>query len=151
MAVPPTISRSPLGRLLGLKTPELKGALDEPGPRQPYARVLTVRGWALSTDGAPIEVAVEVDGATVWTASPSAPRADVEPLFPGVASAATCGFAVQLDADALPDVPEATLIARARRPGTRESREIGRAVITRHAHLDQGFTRTSYGQVWDEI
>ena len=29
--------------------------------------------------------------------------------------------------------------------------EIGRAVITRHAHLEQGFTRTAYAQVWDEI
>lgn len=151
MAVPPTISRSPLGRLLGLAPPQIKGALDEPGPRQPYARLLTVRGWALSTDGARVEVAIEVEGRTVWTGEPAGTRADVEPLFPGIASAATCGFSVQLEAEALPDVAEASLRVRARRPGTRDSREIGHAIVTRHAHLDQGFTRTAYGQVWDEI
>jgi SAM-dependent methyltransferase len=151
MAVPPTISRSPLGRLLGLKAPQLTGALDEPGPRQPYARLLTVRGWALSTDGARVEVSVEIDDRAVWTGEPSAPRGDLESLFPGVASAATSGFSLQLDADALPDVAEATLVVRARRPGTRDSREIGRSVITRHAHLEQGFTRSAYGQVWDEV
>jgi len=151
MPVPPAISRSPLGRLLGLTPPAIKGALDEPGPRQPYARTLTVRGWTVSTDGAQLEVAIEADGRTVWTGAPNAPRADVEPLFPGVPTAATCGFAVQLDAEALPDLAEATLVVRARRPGTRETHEIGRAVIARHAHLEQGFTRTAYGQVWDEI
>ena len=151
MPVPPAISRSPLGRLLGLTPPTIKGALDEPGPRQPYARTLAVRGWTVSTDGAQLEVAIEADGRTVWTGAPTAPRADVEPLFPGVPTAATCGFAVQLDAEALPDLAEATLVVRARRPGTRETHEIGRAVITRHAHLEQGFTRTAYGQVWDEI
>ena len=151
MAVPSAISRSPLGRLLGLTPPQIKGALDEPGPRQPYARLLTVRGWALATDGARVEVAIDVEGRTVWTGEPAAARADVEPLFPGIASAATCGFSVQLEAETLPDVAEATLTVRARRPGTRESREIGHAIVTRHAHLDQGFTRTAYGQVWDEI
>jgi len=151
MAVPPTLSRSPLGRLLGLKAPQLAGAIDEPGPRQPYARLLTVGGWALSTDGARVEVAIEVDGRTVWNGEPSGPRSDLEPLFPGAASAATSGFTVQLEADTLPDVAEATLVVRVRRPGTRESREIGRSVITRHAHLEQGFTRTAYAQVWDEI
>jgi ubiquinone/menaquinone biosynthesis C-methylase UbiE len=151
MPVPSAISRSPLGRLLGLTPPLIKGALDEPGPRQPYARTLTVRGWALSTDGARLEIAVEVDGRTVWAGTPGMPRADVEPLFPGVPAAATCGFAAQLDADALPDVAEATLVVRAQRPGTRQTHQIGHAVITRHAHLDQGFTRTAYAQVWDEI
>jgi len=151
MPVPPAISRSPLGRLLGLTPPRIKGALDEPGPRQPYARTLTVRGWAVSTDGASLEVSIEVNGQTVWAGAPTAPRADVEPLFPGVATAAACGFAAQLEASALPDVVEATLVVRARRPGTRETHEIGRAVITRHAHLEQGFTRTAYAQVWDEI
>jgi SAM-dependent methyltransferase len=151
MAVPSGIARSPLGRLLGLAPPRIKGALDEPGPRQPYARLLAVRGWALSTDGARLEVAIEVDGGTVWTGTPTAARADVEPLFPGVAAAATCGFSVELEAGALPDVAEAALLVRARRPGSRQSHEIGRAVITRHAHLDHGFTRTAYGQVWDEI
>jgi ubiquinone/menaquinone biosynthesis C-methylase UbiE len=151
MPLPPALSRSPLGRLLGLNPPQITGALDEPGPRQPYARLLGVRGWALSTDGAPLEVAIEVDGQTVWTGRPQGPRADVGALFPGVASASTCGFSVQLDADTLPDVAEATLLVRARRPGTRQSHEVGRSAITRHAHLDQGFTRTAYGQVWDEV
>ncbi len=151
MPVPPAISRSPLGRLFGLTPPQIKGALDEPGPRQPYARLLTVRGWTLSTDGAALEVAIEVDGQTVWTGAPTGARADVEPLFPGIPGAGSCGFAVQLEAETLPDVAEAALVVRARRPGTRQSHEIGRAVITRHAHLDQGFTRTAYAQVWDEI
>ena len=112
MPVPPAISRSPLGRLLGLTPPRIKGALDEPGPRQPYARTLTVRGWAVSTDGASLEVSIEVNGQTVWAGAPTAPRADVEPLFPGVATAAACGFAAQLEASALPDVVEATLVVR---------------------------------------
>ena len=151
MSLPSALSRSPLGRLLGLTPPQITGALDDPGPRQPYARLLTVRGWALSTDGAPLEVAIEVDEKTVWTGPPTAPRADVGALFPGVASAATCGFTVQLNADTLPDVAEAKLLVRARRPGSRQGHEIGRSAITRHAHLADGFTRTAYGQVWDEI
>jgi SAM-dependent methyltransferase len=149
MAVPSRLSHSPLGRLLGLTPARITGALDEPGPRQPYARLLTVRGWALSTDGAPLEVVIEANGQTVWTGTPTAPRADVAALFPGVD--AGCGFSVQLEADALPDVAEAPLLVRARRPGSRQTHEIGRSVITRHAHLDQGFTRTAYAQVWDEV
>ena len=82
MPVPSAISRSPLGRLLGLTPPQIVGAIDEPGPRQPYARTLDVRGWALSTDGHPIEVVIEVDGRAVWTAPPDAARADVAAAVP---------------------------------------------------------------------
>jgi ubiquinone/menaquinone biosynthesis C-methylase UbiE len=151
MPVSSAISRSPLGRLLGLTPPQIVGAIDEPGPRQPYARSLDVRGWALSTDSHPIEVVIEVDGRAVWTATPDAARADIAALFPRVTLAATCGFAVRLDVAALPDVPEATLIVRGRRPGAAGGHEIGRSVITRHAHLDHGFTRTAYAQVWDQV
>jgi SAM-dependent methyltransferase len=142
------ISRTPLGRLLGLTPPELRGALDEPGPRQPYARELAVRGWALSTDGAPVEVVVEADGHPVWSGTPDAPRGDVAPLFPKVATAGASGFSVRLDAAALPDVPEATVVVRVRRPGEAEGHEIGRSVVSRHG---RDFARTAYGQVWDEI
>jgi SAM-dependent methyltransferase len=68
-----------------------------------------------------------------------------------VSAAGTCGFAVRLESQALPDVAEATLIVRARPAGTTGGQEIGRSLITRHAHLDQGFTRTAYAQVWDEV
>jgi ubiquinone/menaquinone biosynthesis C-methylase UbiE len=151
MPVPSAISRSPLGRLLGLTPPQIVGAIDDPGPRQPYARSLDVRGWALSTDSRAIEVVIEVDGRAVWTARPDQARADIAALFPRITPAATCGFAVRLDAAALPDVAEATLIVRGRRPGAAGGQEIGRSVITRHAHLDQGFTRTAYAQVWDQV
>src|SRR4029453_10305066 len=97
MPVSSAISRSPLGRLLGLTPPQIVGAIDEPGPRQPYARTLDVRGWGLSTDGSAIEVTIEVDGHTVWTAAPTAPRPDVGGLFPKIAAAATCGFAAHLE------------------------------------------------------
>jgi SAM-dependent methyltransferase len=143
-----SISKTPLGRLLGLTPPELRGALDEPGPRQPYARELAVRGWALSTDGAPVEIVVEADGRPVWSGTPDGPRADVAPLFPKVATAAASGFSVRLDAAALPDVPEATVVVRVRRSGEADFHEIGRAVVSRHG---QDFARTAYGQVWDEI
>ncbi len=151
MPVSSAISRSPLGRLLGLTPPQIVGAIDEPGPRQPYARTLDVRGWALSTDSHAIDVVIEVDGQVVWTATPDGARADIAALFPRVALAATCGFAVRLDAAALPDVPEATLIVRGRRRGAADGQEIGRSRIARHAHLDQGFTRTAYAQVWDQV
>jgi SAM-dependent methyltransferase len=151
MTVASALSRSPLGRLLGLTPPQLVGAIDEPGPRQPYARTLDVRGWALCTDASPVEVVIEVDGRAVWASSPRTARADVGALFPRVANAAASGFAVRLEAEALPDVPEASLVVRARRPGTNEGPEIGRSIITRHAHLEQGFTRTAYQQVWDQV
>ena len=82
MTVVSALSRSPLGRLLGLTPPQVVGAIDEPGPRQPYARSLDVRGWALSTDGQPVEVGIEVDGRGVWQSSPHASRPDVGALFP---------------------------------------------------------------------
>ena len=151
MPVVSALSRSSLGRLLGLTPAQIVGAIDEPGPRQPYARGLDVRGWALSTDGSPIEVVIEADGRAVWAATPEAARADIAALFPRVGCAATSGFAAHLDAAILPDVPESTLIVRARRPGTSGGQEIGRSTITRHAHLDQGFTRTAYAQVWDQV
>ncbi|MEO5823444.1 MAG: class I SAM-dependent methyltransferase [Vicinamibacteraceae bacterium] len=151
MPVVAALSRSPLGRLLGLTPPRIVGAIDEPGPRQPYARSLDVRGWALSTDGRPLEVVIEAAGRAVWTAAPASPRADIAALFPRTATALTSGFAATLDAAALPDVPEATLVVRARRPGDAGGQEIGRSVITRHAHLDQGFSRTAYAQVWDHV
>ena len=151
MPVVSAISRSPLGRLLGLTPAQIVGAIDEPGPRQPYARALDVRGWALSTDGSPVEVVIDVDDRAVWTATPDAARADIGALFPKVNGAGTCGFAARLDAAVLPDVPESTLIVRARRPGAGGGHEIGRSTIARHAHLDQGFTRTAYAQVWDQV
>jgi ubiquinone/menaquinone biosynthesis C-methylase UbiE len=151
MPVSSAISRSPLGRLLGLTPPRIVGAIEEPGPRQPYARNLDVRGWALSTDSRAIEVVIEVDGRAVWSAVPDAARADIAALFPRVTPAATSGFSVRLEAAALPDVAEATLIVRGRRPGAEDGQEIGRSVITRHAHFDQGFTRTAYAQVWDHV
>jgi SAM-dependent methyltransferase len=151
MPVVSALSRTPLGRLLGLTPPHCVGALDEPGPRQPYARALDVRGWALSTDGAPIEVVIEADGRPVWTGTPGQARPDLAALFPKVASAGRSGFTVRLDADALPDTPEAQLVVRARRAGEAGGDEIARSVITRHAHLDQGFSRTAYAQVWDQV
>ena len=42
---------SAISRLLGLTPAQLVGAIDQPGPRQPYARTLDVSGWALSTHG----------------------------------------------------------------------------------------------------
>jgi SAM-dependent methyltransferase len=142
------ISKSPLGRLLGLTPPQIRGALDEPGPRQPYARGLTVRGWALSTDGAALDVVVEVDGRRVWSGAPGGARGDIAALYPKVATAADCGFSVRLDASALPDVAEAMLVVQVRRRGDASGHEIGRAVIARHG---QDFTRSAYAQVWDEL
>jgi len=151
MTVVSALSRSPIGRLLGLTPPQLVGAIDEPGPRQPYARSLDVSGWALSTDASAVEVAIEVDGRAVWQSSPRGPRPDVGALFPRIGSASASGFAVRLEAEALPDVPEASLVVLARQPGAPSGQEIGRAIIMRHAHLDQGFTRTAYQQVWDQV
>jgi SAM-dependent methyltransferase len=140
---------SALSRLLGLSPAQLVGSLDSPGPRQPYARTLDVSGWALSTDGAPIEVVIEVDGHAVWASSPRAPRPDVGALFPKVPGAAACGFAVQLESETLPDADQAMLIVRARRPGAADGSEIGRSIITRHARVEGEFTRANYAQVWD--
>ena len=151
MPVPPAISRSPLGRLLGLTPPQIKGALDEPGPRQPYARTLDrARLGASRPTARPLEVVIEVDGRTVWTGAPhGAARRRRAAVSAACRRRRPAASRCSLDAEALPDVAEATLVVRARRPGTRETHEIGRAVITRHAHLEQGFTRTAYGQVWD--
>jgi SAM-dependent methyltransferase len=140
---------SAISRLFGLSQAQLVGSLDSPGPRQPYARTLDVVGWALSTDGEPIEVVIEVDGRAVWASSPRAPRPDVAALFPKIAGAATCGFSAQLESDALPAQPEATLIARVRRPGAADGHEIGRSIVTRHTQIDGDFARANYAQVWD--
>jgi SAM-dependent methyltransferase len=141
---------SAISRLFGLSAAQLVGSLDSPGPRQPYARTLDVVGWALSTDGAPIQVVIEVDGQAVWGASPFAPRPDVAALFPKVPTAATCGFTVQLDAEVLPASPEATLVVHARHlRDDAVAQEIGRSIITRHAQVEGEFARTHYAQVWD--
>jgi SAM-dependent methyltransferase len=141
---------SALSRLLGLSPAQLVGSLDAPAPRQLYARTLDVAGWALSTDGEPIEVAIEVDGHAVWTSSPHGTRPDVGALFPKVASAPTSGFEVRLDAEALGSAaPDATLVVRARRPGAADGQEIGRSQITRQAPVEGELTRANYAQVWD--
>jgi SAM-dependent methyltransferase len=140
---------SAISRIFGLTQAQLVGSLDAPGPRQPYARTLEVVGWALSTDGEPIEVVIEVDGRAVWASSPRAPRPDVGALFPKVPGASACGFSVALEADALPAEPEATLIARVRRPGAADGQEIGRSIVTRPTQPGADFTRTNYAQVWD--
>lgn len=142
---------SAISRLLGLTPAQLVGSLDLPGARQRYARTLDVSGWALSTDGEPIEVVIEVDGHAVWASSPRATRPDVGALFPKVASASACGFAVRLESEALPAAPEATLIVRARRPGAAEGQEIGRSHISRYEQGDGAFTRANYAQVWDQV
>jgi SAM-dependent methyltransferase len=151
MTVASALSRSPLGRLLGLAPPQLVGSLDEPGPRQPYARTLDVRGWAFSTDGDPVDVVIEIDGRAVWESSPRVTRPDVAALFPKVASAPACGFYVQLDSEALPASPEALLVVRARLAGRTDAQEIGRSIVTRHTQIDRDFARADYAQVWDKV
>ena len=143
---------SAISRLLGLTPAQLVGSLDLPGARQRYARTLEVSGWALSTDGEPIQVVIEVDGHAVWGASPAAPRPDVAALFPKVPGAAACGFAVQLDAEVLPESPEATLVVHARHlRADSVAKEIGRSRISRYEQGDGAFTRANYAQVWDHV
>jgi SAM-dependent methyltransferase len=142
---------SALSRLLGLAPAQLVGTLDRPGPRQPYGQSLQVVGWALSTDGEPVEIIVEVDGRIVATASPASARPDVAALYSQVPTAGTSGFDVDLGADALPDVPEATLVVKVRRRGSSDGYEIGRSVLTRHARTSQGVARSAYGLVWDDV
>jgi SAM-dependent methyltransferase len=142
---------STLSRLLGLAPAQIVGTLDRPGPRQPYGSSLPVAGWAISTDGAPVEIVVEADGREVAAVTPATPRPDVAGLYAQVESAATSGFEVDVRADALPDVPEATLVVKARRRGSTGGHEIGRCVITRHAGASQGTARSAYGLVWDDV
>lgn len=142
---------SALSRLLGLAPAQLVGMLDRPGPRQPYGQSLQVVGWALSTDGEPVEIVFEAEGRVVATASPGSARPDIAAIYAQVATAGTSGFDVELGAETLPDVPEATLVVKARRRGAAGGHEIGRSAITRHARAGQGAARTSYGLVWDEV
>ena len=144
------LSASPIGRLLGLHPPRIVGAIDEPGPRQPYAGWLDVRGWALAVDGQAVQVVVEVGGTVVCASAERVPRPDVEALFPKLPSSRACGFFVRLTSAELPDVPKADLVVRASlvaRPDV--SQVIGSSSIERHAGFDQGFERTAYAQVWD--
>ena len=142
---------SALSRLLGLAPAQMVGMLDRPGPRQPYGQSLQVVGWALSTDGEPVEVLFEADGAVVATVTPASARPDIAALYAQVATAGTSGFDVELGADVLPDLPEATLVVKVRRRGATDAHEIGRCVVTRHARAGDGASRSAYGLVWDEV
>ncbi|HEY8551434.1 MAG TPA: class I SAM-dependent methyltransferase [Vicinamibacterales bacterium] len=144
------LSGSPLGRLLGLQPPRILGTIDEPGPRQPYASWLDVRGWALATDGSPLEIVVEVGGKVVCPSVARGPRADVQALFPKLRGSGECGFHVRLDRSVLPDVRHAELVVRARLRGRPDAAQvIGSSIIERHDGFEGTFDRTAYAQVWD--
>jgi SAM-dependent methyltransferase len=144
------LSVGPLRTIFGGRAPKIVGAIDKPGPHEPYSRWLDVEGWALAIDGRPLDIVIDADGATVCPAAPRMPRPDVHALFPRVRDAATCGFRVRLEAAQLPDKPAADLVIKAVVRGRPDQTQvIGTSRIERHAHLEAGFTRTAYGQVWD--
>ena len=83
-----------------------------------------------------------------------APTARMRVGVLGAGMIATIGYGYLPHLGKIRDRVELTAIADRRLDLARavaEAHEIGRAVITRHAHLEQGFTRTAYAQVWDEI
>lgn len=146
------LSGSPIGRLLGLHPPRIVGAIDEPGPRQPYSRWLDVQGWALAMDGSDLDVVVEAGGRVVCDKAPRVARPDVAALFPRIKGAQACGYRVRLASDALPAEPTAELVVRAVLSGRPDvSQVIGSSIIERHTQLEQGFGRTAYAQVWDNV
>jgi SAM-dependent methyltransferase len=144
------LGSSPLGRLLRLSPPKIVGAIDEPGPRQPYSRWLDVKGWALAMDGRAIGVVVEADGKVVCPDVPRSDRPDVQALFPRIRTAQACGFSVRIDGTMLPDKPNVEIVVRATVPGRPDwSQVIGSSLVMRHAPVEPGLTRTAYGHVWD--
>lgn len=150
MGVVDTLSVGPLRTLLRGRAPKIAGAIDEPGPRQPYSRWLDVEGWALAIDGRPLDIVIDADGRTICPSAPRFARPDVHALFPKVRNAATCGFRVRIDSDQLPERPVAELVIKAVVKGRpHQTQVIGTSLIERHAQLEAGFTRTAYGQVWD--
>ena len=135
---------------LSRRAPKIVGAIDEPGPHQPYSQWLDIAGWALALNGRSLDIVVDANGGTVCAAAPRVPRPDVHALFPKVRGAGECGFRVRLDAAQLPDKPVADLVIKAIVHGRPQLAQIiGTSRIERHAHLEAGFTRTAYGQVWD--
>jgi ubiquinone/menaquinone biosynthesis C-methylase UbiE len=144
------LSVGPLRALLRGRAPKIVGAIDEPGPHQPYARWLDVEGWALAIDGRPVDIIIDADGQTVCPSVPRIARPDVHALFPKVRHAATCGFRIRLESERLPDRAVVELVVKAAVHGRPELNQIiGTSLIERHANLEAGFTRTAYGQVWD--
>ena len=99
----------PFGTIFRGRAPKIVGAIDEPGPHQPYSQWLDVAGWALAIDGRSLDIVVDADGGTVCAAAPRVPRPDVHALFPKVRGAGECGFRVRLDAAQLPDRPVSDL------------------------------------------
>jgi SAM-dependent methyltransferase len=150
-----TLSVAPLRQLFRRRPPKIVGAVDKPGPRQPYSRWLDIEGWALAMNGRAIDVAIDVDGRTICPAAPRFARPDVQALFPRVpmprsSEGALLGFRVRLDSDQLPDRPLSELVVKAVIPGRLDSMQvIGTSIIERHATGDAAFGRTAYGQVWD--
>lgn len=152
MGVVDALSVGPLRTILRGRAPSIVGAIDAPGPHQPYSHWLDVEGWALAIDGRPLDIVIDADGQTVCPSAPRVARPDVHALFPKVRNAATCGFRVRLEADRLPDRPVAELVIKAvvsRRPHL--AQVIGTSLIERHGQLDAGLARTAYGQVWDTV
>lgn len=142
------LSGGPLGIFRG-RAPKVVGAIDAPGPHQPYSRWLDVSGWALALNGRALDIVIDADGAEVCSAAPREQRPDVHALFPRVRDAAECGFRIRIDAAQLPDKPVADLVVKAVVRGRPEMAQvIGSSRIERHAQHD-GATRTAYGQVWD--
>lgn len=128
----------------------IAGAIDEPGPQQPYSGWLDVRGWAFALDGQPVDIIVEVEGKVVCTDVKWQPRPDVTAHFREIPAGSACGFRVRLTREGLPDVARASLVVRARLANCPEViQEIGSSTIERHAPSEQGFDRVAYAQVWD--
>jgi SAM-dependent methyltransferase len=135
--------------MFGRGLPKIVGAIDLPGPHQPYSQSLDVEGWALALDGRALDIVIDADGGTVCAAAPRTPRPDVQTLFPKVRRAAACGFRVRLESAQLPDRPVTELVVKAVVHGRPDLTQIIGTSVIQRATLDPNFARTAYGQVWD--
>ena len=141
-----------MGRLRTIfpgRPPKIVGAIDLPGPHQPYSQSLEVEGWALALNGRALDIVIDADGQTVCAAAPRIARPMSRALFPKVRNAATCGFRVRLEDTQLPDRPVTELVVKAVVHGRPDHAQVIGTSIIQRANLDAGFARTAYGQVWD--
>jgi SAM-dependent methyltransferase len=134
-----------LDRVRALWNP-VRLSVDEPRSGQEYAAYLSVRGWALSLDGARLDIAILANGTELARLMPVVQRDDVARIYPGAAGS-LCGFEDRFRRADLPDEPEFTLEVQALRNG--KVRRFLRIPVRRHATSVPAHDRQVYRDVWD--
>lgn len=127
----------------------LRGNLDEPRPGSAFSSWIQVRGWATAMDGAPVQIALLINGELLAQTEASLPRPDVAAHYPTASRAAESGFEALLKRSDLPALDSFVLTVEAR-TAKGEKLQLGEAPIE-WAQSGSPVERGDYRRVWDGV